>query len=293
MYSCSSDSEALQFCERVARSHYENFPVGSLLIDSIRRPAFYAVYAFARMADDIADAWPGGSDDKVRILRGFAEQLHSVAVTTHPVFRAMRYTVEKTAIRAATAERLLVAFQMDSQFSQPKTTEDLLHYCTFSANPVGELLLQLYDENSEENVELSNRICTGLQLVNFWQDLSIDIPAGRLYIPRSALEHYNVPFQRLAEEQISPKFLDSIRMLLAELHCQAYDMLDSGAELIERLSNRRLKAEIAAVVRGGKMLNEKSRLLSERILYHRPRLTRVERAMLIVRSMPVLFRSHS
>ena len=194
-YRADGLTESYAFCHWLATEHYENFPVGSVFIPAHERPHIYAVYAFARIADDIADEL-GEIDEQERVaaLDRMKERLNDDIpdFPANPVFAALNYTMRKLSIPEDPPAKLIEAFKKDVEFTQPDDWDDLMDYCDKSANPVGELVLRIFDNYNETTKIYSDKICTGLQLVNFWQDLSRDISKKRYYIPKKILEKYGI-----------------------------------------------------------------------------------------------------
>lgn len=181
--------EAFRYCEQMARRHYENFPVASLLLPRRMRKYVAAIYAFARVADDYADE-PGLTPaERIDALNDWEEQLLLCTSGTarHPVFVALARTIERFELPIELFRNLLQAFRSDVIRNRYATFEDLLNYCTNSANPVGRLVLLLWNYRNEELMKLSDSICTALQLTNFWQDLSVDLERNRVYLPQEDL----------------------------------------------------------------------------------------------------------
>ncbi|MBL0058515.1 MAG: squalene synthase HpnC [Elusimicrobia bacterium] len=176
---------AYDACAKLAREHYENFPVASFWLPKEIRPAVAAVYAFARCADDFADEPGLTAPDRLSRLADWRRRLEACLTDhrQHPVFWALADVFSRHRLPKAPFENLLTAFEMDVQKARHATFDDLLYYCGRSANPVGEILLRLFGAWTEPMGRWSDAICTGLQLANFWQDVTVDALKGRLYIP--------------------------------------------------------------------------------------------------------------
>ena len=183
-------------CERIAREHYENFPVASLLMPRAMRPHVAAVYAFARAADDFADEGSRGIDHRIRLLDGWQARLHAAVLSrsaiapqvdepaeTIEIFEALGNTIAARSLPVGLFEDLLSAFRQDVTVCRYATWPDVLDYCRRSANPIGRLVLRIAGYRDDRMDEWSDSICTALQLTNFWQDLSIDTRRGRFYLP--------------------------------------------------------------------------------------------------------------
>ncbi len=174
-------AQAYDYCARLARSHYENFTIASWLMPRAMRPHMHAIYAYARIADDFAD-----EEHDLAKLDGWEQELDLAYAgqPRHPVFVALADTVRRFDIPRQPFADLLRAFRSDVDFKGFETIDDLLGYARYSANPVGRLVLYLFGFRDAQRQELSDRICTGLQLANFWQDIAIDLGKGRIYLPR-------------------------------------------------------------------------------------------------------------
>ncbi|HXM89854.1 MAG TPA: squalene/phytoene synthase family protein, partial [Candidatus Acidoferrum sp.] len=196
---------AYQFCERLAKSHYENFTVASWLMPREMRPHMYAIYAYARMADDFADE----HHDRAMLDQWERElDLAYAGTPRHPVFIALADTVRRFEIPRDPFKDLLTAFRSDVDFKGFDTLDDLLGYSRYSANPVGRLVLYLFGYRDAERQHLSDLVCSGLQLANFWQDVAVDLDKGRIYFPRRDMERFGVTPADLAAHTSSREFID-------------------------------------------------------------------------------------
>lgn len=271
-----STEHAYRFCSRLTKMHYENFPVGSWLVGKELQPHIAAVYAFARLADDVADDLPLSAPERITILHSFEAQLTS-PVPGHPVFTALAQTIQQKQLPYLPFRRLLQAFRMDCEFRQATDWSDLHHYCSLSANPVGEIVLRLFGEDTTETIACSDAICTALQLANFWQDLSVDIPRGRLYIPNALLEHYGFNTQdfmkrNFVAEEFSAKFHESLNAMAADMYSHTQDLFQRGSAIVGMLHSRRLRFEIALTLAGGMTILHNIRKKGLNIYSSRPSL---------------------
>ncbi|MCS6808026.1 MAG: squalene/phytoene synthase family protein [Bacteroidota bacterium] len=292
----SSLHEAYAFCEHLARKHYENFPVGSLLLPRTLRRHFYAVYAFARIADDIADELHAHESIKHHALNTFETLLCTPEhVYGHPIFTALHATMQEKALPILPFHKLLHAFRMDASFCQASSWEELEYYCAHSANPIGELVLRLFDAYTPQRAALSDAICTGLQLTNFWQDLSRDIPRGRLFIPHTVLATCGIEASELYNLYTPSSLLpnDAALELVKErfFHCftllfqRTKSYFTRGIALLPVLPSSRLRAEIALTIAGGERILEQAFRLQQHIFYKRPQLVCTDVPLLLVRSL--------
>ncbi|MCX6140020.1 MAG: squalene/phytoene synthase family protein [Candidatus Kapabacteria bacterium] len=223
--------EAYAHCADLARRHYENFPVASVLVPLRMRKHLFAIYAFSRLADDIADEpWTNSVEERLDALHVLEAKLHGTFdVSDDPVFVALQDTIRTARLPLAPFQRLLDAFISDAAFIPPKTWSDVLAYCNNSANPVGELFLRLEldgEEPKPEAVEASNAACTALQIVNFLQDLGLDLERGRRYLP-------------LPDAEV-------IRLTQA--------LFKQGAPVVGYARSRRIRLELRAIIAGGRTM---------------------------------------
>ncbi len=279
---------AYSFCKHIAAEHYENFPVGSFLIPAKFRKHFFSIYAFARIADDIADESGDKIEDRIKALDDLNNLLTDKDFKEfkkgNPVLMALHNTLKDRQIPYEPLQKLLIAFKRDILFKQPESYEELEDYCSYSANPVGEFVLRIFGLYDELTADYSNKICTGLQLVNFWQDLSLDLPKNRCYIPVKVLQKYGLNKENLHDNKNSAKLLDC----LCELYNYTGEFLSSGSGLIEYLKYYRLKAEINATIKGGQKILNELRNTGTNVLYKRPSLSKSEYLIIILKSLIIL-----
>jgi len=236
-------------------AHYENFPVASVLVPRRLRPALVAIYRFARYADDVADegdASPAARLDELAALRSALTDTRSVS---HPVVDQLRPHIRAHALPIDDFAALLSAFEQDVRIHRYAHHAAILDYCTRSANPIGRLMLQLFDARDDATTPLSDAICTALQLINFLQDLAIDWRRGRLYLPLDELERHGVCERRIEaaiDAGLSP---DPLREVIADQARRCEALLESGAPLV-RLVPGRLAWELRAILAGGRRILE-------------------------------------
>lgn len=276
-------AEAYEFCKSIALGHYENFPVGSILIKSSLRKHFFAVYSFSRVADDLADETSAAitPDERTKALNRFEALLSSPSSVRNPIFLALRDTMNRFAIPREPFSRLVEAFRRDVDFRQAETWDGTIDYCRHSANPVGEIVLRLFGAYSETTAPLSDAICTGLQLVNFWQDFSRDLPNNRFYIPLEILRKHGVTNETLMIDANAP-----IQELIVNEICEfSRDFFDRGKALVGHLNDFRLRMEIAATIMGGQAILKKVYSSGKSVFSSRPSIGRLEMAGILLRSL--------
>ena len=233
----------------MSAGHYENFPVASLLVPQPLRPAILAVYRFARMADDFADEGDAAPAERIAALDGFEAALDAIAagtVPSTPPFPEVAAAVARHRMALSLFRDLLSAFKQDVTTTRYATEVLLFDYCRRSANPIGRLMLRIFDADSAANLAASDAICTALQLINFWQDIAVDWAKGRIYLPIEHLERFGVTEAHIAEARCD----DAWRALMAFESARTRALLESGRPLAHALPWR-LRLEIAGVLAGG------------------------------------------
>lgn len=244
--------QAYQHCLRQARSHYENFPTASLLIRRDLRPAVAAIYAFARYADDIADEGDSPPEKRLKQLDAWEVLLERCAhePLDHPIFLALGDALDRYSLPVSSLHDLITAFRMDVSVHSYATPDELMFYCKHSANPVGRLMLALYGIDSPEAISASDAICTALQLANFWQDLSRDIPRGRCYLPNNWLQSANLSSEALLNSNTD---IEMLRPALNEAIQFTQHLFDRGQDILRYLPFR-FRLQITATLHGGKAI---------------------------------------
>lgn len=278
-----SAREAFVHCESIAKAHYENFPVGSILVPKRERKYFYALYAFMRTADDYADLPSSGTSaerlEKLAIWRSYLEDIYINKPSTHPVFIALAETIHKYGFEKETFSRLLDAFEFDAKGEvQFAAYSDLRWYTARSADPVGELVLGLFGYKNKELISLSDEICSGLQLLNFVQDLAEDVRNSRYYLPTEDCDKFGVTQKEIA------KGGEKVDHLILYQTVKTEEMIDRGAYLAELVSGR-LRFELRAVVFGARRMIGKIRQQNGDVLSQRPKLSKSEHVYILLKSL--------
>jgi len=268
--------EAYARCEALAASHYENFPVASLLLKKALRPHVATLYAFARTADDFADE-PAYEGRRSRELGLWEKGLRTALQggRAHPYLRAFAHTMRAFGIPLSLPLALLKAFRMDASFKKFKDWPALLHYCRHSADPVGRMVLLIHGIQEERLHRLSDRICTGLQLTNFWQDTLQDLSRGRIYYPLAEIRRSGVRESDLFQGRDAPK----VRTLAKTVVERTGALLRSGHPLLRSVPGR-LGLELRATYRGGLYILRKIRDNDYNVLGRRPRLSGYDKALI-------------
>ncbi|TFW28913.1 squalene synthase HpnC [Massilia horti] len=249
-------------------NHYENFPVASILMPRRLVPAVQAVYAFARSADDLADEGDAAPAERLAALQAYDTRLDAIARgddAGDPMFRRLAAVVQQYRLPLQPLRDLLSAFSQDVVTDRYADFPLLLDYCRRSANPVGHLMLCLYGAADERNLAQSNAICTALQLINFWQDVGIDIGKGRIYIPQDDLARFGVGEDAIVRGEANAAW----RALMAFQVARARSLMIDGAPLALRLPGR-VGWEIRMVVQGGLRILEMIERVDYDVFRHRP-----------------------
>ena len=252
-------------------NHYENFPVGSVLLPKRLRQPVHAIYHFARTADDYADEGDASNEARLASLNGLSAELDLIASGKAPQMPLMQKlnqdAIQPYSLPLTPFYDLLSAFSQDVVTKRYHTFTDLLDYCRRSADPVGNLLLHLYGKISTEQIAMSDAVCSALQLINFWQDVAIDWKKDRIYIPQEDLVRFNVSEEDIAHGNIN----DNFRALLKFECDRARAMMLSGAPL-GRILKGRIGFELRMIIQGGLRILDKLEQNQYDVFSHRPTL---------------------
>ncbi|MEW6213531.1 MAG: squalene synthase HpnC [Acidobacteriota bacterium] len=273
---------AYEFCARIARSHYENFPVGSFLIPRPLRKHFYSIYAFARTADDFADEGNSESitaQERLELIDRWRGMLRDAARgrASHPIFIALGATQKQFDLPLALFEDLLSAFSQDVTARRYETFDDLRDYCRRSANPIGRLILMLFGHAEEKLFRWSDDVCTALQLVNHWQDVAIDLEKDRLYIPLEDVKRFGLSVEIIKRGEAT----DSFRKLMEFELERAQEMFARGKPLCASVRGR-LAFELRAIWTAGMRIVEKIRENDCDVFTRRPVITSADKASILL-----------
>ena len=259
--------------------HYENFPVASWLCPPRLRPPIAAIYHFARTADDIADEGSAPPAERLTDLAAYRADLHAIARGATPsphwaaVFQPLAAQMQAFQLPLQPLDDLLSAFAQDVRKTAAGDTyadwPELIDYCRRSANPVGRLLLHLYGVTDAQAQQESDAICTALQLINFWQDLSVDIPRGRYYLPLAECAVHGIVISDPARQFATLKSDEKTTNLIAACAHQASASMQKGLKLVHRIPGR-AGWELRAVTQGATRVLDKIDALGAAVLHQRP-----------------------
>ena len=276
-----SAEDGFRYCETIARKHYENFPVASRFIPKELRKYIWAIYAFARIADDYADE-PGFTlaerMDNLNQWEQYLDECYNGS-PAHRVFAALAETVERFQIPIELFQNLLTAFRSDVTVRRYETYEDVLAYCRNSANPIGRLVLLLLNYRGETMLRLSDSICTALQLTNFWQDVSVDLQKNRIYLPLEELVEFGYSEQELLNKKVNHSFCT----LMAFQVQRTAELFIEGKPLLTMVG-KDLSMELKLTWNGGTKILQKIHNQNYDVLTKRPVLSKFDKLGLLFRS---------
>ncbi|MBZ5511605.1 MAG: squalene synthase HpnC [Acidobacteriia bacterium] len=298
--------EARAYCERLARSHYENFSVATWFLPERVRPHFYSVYAYCRISDDLGDE-VGDPQQSLRLLQDWEGELNATYLSlvqapppdvrrnveklepgpssrnparpTHPVFIALRETIRECNIPREPFADLLKAFRQDQTVGRYPAFDDVLAYCRYSANPVGRLVLYVCGYCDDERQQLSDFTCTALQLANFWQDVWSDYGKGRIYLPLEDMGHFGVSEQDIASRRCTPQFRELMKFEVA----RAREWFHRGLPLARKV-DKDLAPDIELFTRGGQEILLAIERQNFDVLTRRPAISKARKLALVAKA---------
>ncbi|MGO9600907.1 MAG: squalene synthase HpnC [Isosphaeraceae bacterium] len=277
----ASCDEARAYCAHLTATHYENFSVVTWLTPREHRPAFQSIYAFCRWSDDLGDE-VGDPTRALQLLDWWRGELRAMydGQARHPVMVALSETVERYKIPIEPFEALIDAFVQDQSITEYQTHEQLLDYCTRSANPVGHLVLHVAEAFTQENARLADMTCTALQLANFWQDVARDLAIGRIYLPRQDRDHFGYGDADLKALRFTPAFAALLRYKVG----QARALLEEGRALVPRIAGA-LAVDVDLFSRGGLAILDRIEECGYDVLTARPALSKWTKVALLGRAL--------
>lgn len=269
--------DAQEYCKRLAKSHYENFSVASWFLDDSLKQHFYNIYAWCRWADDLGDEIADRHESK-QLLKWWRSEVGACyrGRAAHPVTVALADTVELFQIPEEPFYDLISAFEQDQQRNRYENFEVLHDYCRRSADPVGRLVLYLARGHNEESVRLSDSICTGLQLANFWQDVARDYAIGRIYIPQQDCRRFGYTDGMFAAGEMNEAFRDLLKFQVD----RARDFLTAGLPLVDRVPQV-IRLEVKLFVEGGLAILDAIEKQQYDVWRSRPRISRWKKLQLL------------
>lgn len=262
-------NESIKF----VNSHYENFPVLSFFVPKELRKHVAVIYQFARQADDIADEGTRSEEDRLIELNEYEFELKDALDSKYKngFWNILKLTIENKKLSNQNFLSLLKAFKQDTEKKRYKNFDELMNYCNNSANPIGRLILELYDQKTEVTVKHSDQICTALQLTNFYQDVSVDIKKGRIYLPQEEMQKFNITEIDISELNFSNAFRELLKFQVIKtekLFCE-------GRKILKHLPFR-LKFQLLVTIKGGEAILKKIKNIDYNVLEIRPNLDKMD-----------------
>jgi squalene synthase HpnC len=271
--------QAFAYCRKVALGQHENFSVVSWLLPRALRPHMYAVYAYCRGVDDLGDEAEG---DRLALLDEWEAELRRCYEGTPRDIRfvALRETIRTFDIPPEPFLRLIEANRRDQTLSRYRTFAELQEYCSYSANPVGHLVLHLFGYRDDKRRRLSDATCTALQLANFWQDVSRDLEKGRIYIPLDDMERFGYS----EAELLARRDNESFRRLIAFQVQRTRGLFREGLRLVPQVRGR-LRLDLRLFSLGGLAVLDAIERMDYDVLHRRPTVSKARKACLALRGL--------
>lgn len=271
-----------RYCEALCRAHHHNYPVASIFTRSALRKHVFAMFAFARVADDFADE-ASYEGRRARELDRWEEQLHETYYgrpPEHPVFIALADTVKKFSLPIIEFTQLLSGFRTDLEARRYATWNDLRSYTRQAAEPVGHLLLYIGGYRAPELHAYADDLSSGLAVARLIQDMPADWERGRVYIPAEDLRHFGVSEADIASRRSNAHVGALVRYLVARTRA----LLERGRPLADLVSAD-LAVELALMWHGGARILDKIEAVGPDLFRHRPRITSVDKALVVARAV--------
>ena len=274
-------AEARAWCQRLTETHYENFHVASWLLPKRLRPHFHAIYAYCRVSDDLGDE-TGDREQSIALLDMWGQELDACyrGETRHPVFVALAETIRECEIPRQPFADLLVAFRRDQRRVRMESMQEVLDYCHYSANPVGQLVLYVCGYRDDERFRLSDYTCTALQLANFWQDVRQDYARDRIYFPAEDMRRFGVTEAMIAAGKFTPEFRELMRCEVE----YARETMRKGLPLVGMVTHD-LAVDLDLFSRGGLEILRAIEEQGYDVLRARPAISKTRKAALFVRAL--------
>jgi squalene synthase HpnC len=271
--------QAQAWCAHLTATHYENFHVATWFLPKALRPHFQSVYSFCRTSDDLGDE-VADTSTATRLLAQWRAMLHQCFAfpqeSRHPVYVALRPTIEQCKLPIEPFDDLISAFEQDQVYTKHESLRTLEEYSRYSANPVGRLVLLMSGYRSDEMMRLSDEICTGLQLANFYQDVVEDAERGRRYLPADAMKRFGVTDTQIEARRFDPNYRAMMEFLVADARAR----LERGKKLVGMVE-RDLAATLSLFVRGGESILDAIASQEYDTLKSRPVVTRGKKMQLL------------
>tara|TARA_Y100000817_G_scaffold185739_1_gene145159 strand:- start:3816 stop:4670 length:855 start_codon:yes stop_codon:yes gene_type:complete len=266
--------------QKLIKTTYENFPLWSSFYLKNLMPDLSSIYYFCRKVDDISDL---NKDSAIKELLNLEKSLLNCfkkKCNENDEFFNLMQTISKFELTIDDFQSLIQANYQDLQIKRYNSIDDLLEYCKLSANPVGSLVLKIFGDFNESNLKFSNYICTGLQLINFIQDMRRDSKLGRIYIPLDDLKKFQIDENDILENKSTLAMRQLVKM-----QCErSYEIINSGKPLVESLYGPK-KIPISLFIQSGNLVLSKIKKINYETVLIRPRVSRIEKSMLVTKTL--------
>ncbi len=268
--------------EKLAQQHYENFPVGSFFIPKRYRRPIHLIYAFSRVADDIADEGNMLPETRIASLDAWERTLEKAlgGEKEDDFFTELAAVIREFDLSPQLLKDLLIAFRKDASNPRYDSFDEVLEYCRYSANPIGRLLLQIFKCSNETTEKYSDHICTALQLANFWQDISVDTGRNRFYIPRLELSKFELSESDITASSNQEAFTSLMKHLVERTEA----ILIEGKPLLD-IAPKVLRFEMRLIWHGGMTILQKIRSAEYDTRHFRPALTKIDKAAIFFKAL--------
>lgn len=280
-----SYKESIKICYKIINTNYENFPIYMFFLNKKLMDDFASIYAFSRCIDYIGDELEAN-----KVIDGFEIwkselNLAYKGKATNPIFIALEKTIKKHNLSKTPFKKLIKANLIDQDKKKYKNLDELMHYCDHSANPVGEIVLNILGYKEKSVVELSNKICSALQITNFIQDIEIDQKKNRTYVPQNLLKKHKVDFAKVNNYRtINDKFKENLEQLIDELVDINKKLYKEGEKLISFL-NKRDSLIIQIFISSGESILKKIEKRKVDIFFKKPQTNSFEKIIIIIKSI--------
>ncbi|WP_047518396.1 squalene synthase HpnC [Methylophilus sp. Q8] len=271
----------------LAQTHYENFPVASLLLPAHLRHAVTVIYQFAREADDIADEGDATEASRLQALQAYEDELLLIQAyikPAKPLFIALQQVVNTHKLDVQLLLDLIDAFKQDVVKTRYANVDEVLDYCRRSANPVGRLMLQLYGSDTPQHRLWSDQICSALQLINFYQDIAPDLQkhgaVGRIYLSLDEMQAAGISEQDLRQQRVDAPW----QAFFMHNVMRAETMLLAGKPLGRALPGR-IGFELRMMIAGGERILHKLKSCRGDIYHHRPTLKAYDWLLILLKAL--------
>ena len=276
--------DSIKFCYEILRNNYENFPLKFFFINKKLMDDFASIYAFCRGVDFLGDEAKGNRLEKLKLWEKEFSMLFTEK-TRIPIFIALKKTILKHNLDILPFKKLIKANILDQSKKLYSNISEVLNYCKYSANPVGEIVLNILGYKTKENISLSNKICSALQITNFLQDIKIDKKKGRVYLPLDIMKKHSIEINAFEEKYVfDNKRHDDFDNFLNEMVLYNRTLYDEGEKLVHNLK-KRPAILIQVFVDSGRKILDKIEKNKHKILVDKPKTNKLEKFLIIAKAI--------